>query len=114
MTPQPIVRFQRDPFTWLAYYAYLQAALGPLIPFLREELTLNYTVAGLHASAFALGMVLAGLLGDRIAQRWGRKWTFWGGGAGMALGVFLFIAAQTPALTIAAVLVMASLGTLLV
>ena len=52
--------FTRDRFTWLAYlllafYTFLEAALGPLMPFLRAELALNYTCGGLHFSAFALG-----------------------------------------------------------
>lgn len=66
--------FQRDRFTWLGYlalafYAYLQAAIGPIMPFLREALQLNYTVAALHFSTFALGMMLAGVLGDRAAAQ---------------------------------------------
>ena len=48
--------FVRDRFTWLAYlmlgyYAYLQAANGPLMPFLRADLGINYTTGGLHFSA---------------------------------------------------------------
>ena len=61
MTTHP--PFLRDRFTWLAYlmlayFAYLQAVLGPLVPFLRDELHLSYTVSGLHLSAFSIGMVL--------------------------------------------------------
>ena len=87
--------FNRDRFTWqaylgLAYFAYFQAALGPLMPFLRDELNLSYTVGGLHFSAFALGMMLAGSTGDLIATRWGRYRTFWGGGIGMVLGIICF------------------------
>lgn len=114
----PVPRFARDRFTWLAYlmlayFAYQQAALGPLMPFLRDELHLSYTVGGLHLSAFALGMVLAGLLGDALVQRWGRRRVFWGGGAGLALGSLLFVAGHHPALTIASALLMGAPGTLL-
>ncbi len=110
--------FVRDRFTWLAYlllayYAYLQAALGPLMPFLRAELDLNYTVGGFHFSAFALGMVLAGLTGDRFASRWGRTTIFWGGAIGMAAGAIGFALAQKVGLTIAAAFLMGFLGTLL-
>ena len=77
-TPAAHALFARDLFTWLAYlmlgyYAYLQASLGPLMPFLSTELSLNYTISGLHFSAYALGMTLAGLSGERAAQRWGRR-----------------------------------------
>jgi hypothetical protein len=45
--------FVRTRFTWLAYillgyYAYLQASVGPLMPFLRSELHMSYTLEGLH------------------------------------------------------------------
>jgi predicted MFS family arabinose efflux permease len=118
MDAVPAPPFQRDRFTWLAYlllayFAYQQAALGPLMPFLRDELRLNYTVSGLHLSAFALGMTLAGLLGDRLLQRWGRQCVFWGGGAGMSLGAFAFVLGHHPALTIGAALLMGAPGTLL-
>ncbi len=111
-------RFQRDRFTWLAYlmlayFAYQQATLGPLMPFLRDELKLNYTITGLHLSAFALGMTLAGLVGDAVVRRWGRRRAFWGGGAGMALGAIAFVLGRHPALTIAAALLMGAPGTLL-
>jgi MFS family permease len=110
--------FKRDHLTWLsyamlAYYAYLQAALGPLMPFLRAELDLNYTLAGLHLSAFALGMALAGLMGDRAAARFGRHAVYWGGGAGMGLGALLLAAGQTPLLTIASAFVMGFVGSFL-
>jgi MFS family permease len=84
-----------------------------LMPFLRSELDLNYTVGGFHFSAFALGMVLAGLTGDRFARQWGRAAIFWGGAIGMAAGAIGFALAQEVALTIAAAFLMGFLGTLL-
>lgn len=108
-------QFKRDRFTWLAYfmlgyYAFLQAALGPLMPFLRSELDLSYTVSGLHFSAFALGMALAGLTGDRLAIRFGRRPLFWLGGLGMALGAVLLALSQTVYLSIGASFGMGLLG----
>jgi hypothetical protein len=62
MTSSP---FKRDRLTWLLYlllgfYAFMQAALGPIVPFLRAELNLSYTVTGFHVSAFALGCLVRG------------------------------------------------------
>lgn len=110
--------FVRDSFAWLAYfmlayYSYLQASLGPLMPFLRDELKLNYTIGAYHFSAFAIGMILAGVLGDRMARHWGRSLTFWGGSAGMALGTLLLTLGNHPALTIAGALTMGTIGSLL-
>lgn len=111
MTPP----FMRDRFTWLAYitlayYAYLQACLGPLVPFLRTELDLSYTLAGLHTSAFAFGLLLAGLTTDRLEARIGRTAVFILGGAGMALGALSVIVAQSSVLTIAGAFLMGYLG----
>jgi predicted MFS family arabinose efflux permease len=96
----------------LAYFTFTQAALGPLMPFLRTELNLSYTVTGFHLSAFALGMVLAGLTADRLAQSWGRWLVFWGGGIGMALGALGLILSHQAILTIASIFGMGFLGTL--
>lgn len=111
--------FVRDRFTWLAYgmlayFAYLQAALGPAIPFVRQELNLSYTVAGFHASAMALGMIVSGLSTDRAAARWGRRPIFWIGGAGMALGALLLTAARTPVFTVLGAGLMGALGGMLI
>lgn len=110
--------FRRDRFTWLAYFmlgyfAYLQAGLGPMMPFLIDELALSYTVAGLHMTAFALGMVLGGVGGVWATARFGRRALFWGGGGGMAAGAILLAAGRHEWVTIAGVLVMGLFGTLL-
>lgn len=110
--------FKRDRFTWLAYFmlayfAYEQAALGPLMPFLRDELDLSYTLGGLHLTAFAAGMVLAGLTGDKLVHRWGRRRVFWGGGGGMAAGALLFILFRRVEITIPSTFLMGYPGTLL-
>lgn len=114
MTPN----FTRDGLTWLcygllAYYAFVQAALGPVMPFLRDELALSYTLGGLHPSAFAAGMIIAGLRADRAAKRWGRRAALWGGALGMGLGLLLFIAGRQIWATLPAVLLMGLAGTLL-
>ncbi len=108
------VRFVRDRATWLAYllslyYAYLLNILGPLTPFLRSELGLAYTLASLHFSAFAAGMLLAGATADRVAR---------GGPAAHALDGGLWHgrrrahpdAGRQPAITITACLLMGSVG----
>lgn len=98
----------------LAFYAYMLSALGPLMPFLRDELGMSYSIGALHPSAFALGMILAGLTGSAAAERWGRPLLFWGGGAGMALGALLVVFGRLPALTIAGAFVMGFIGSYLV
>lgn len=109
--------FVRDRFTWLAYfmlgyYAYSQSIMGPIMPYLRDELGISYTVGGLHLSAFAIGMILSGTIGDKLIARFGRSFIFWGGGFGMAAGATLLAAGQTPVITIASSGVMGFCGTL--
>ncbi|MDX2159700.1 MAG: MFS transporter [bacterium] len=118
MTTHALSAFVRDRFTWLAYfmlayYGYLQSSLGPLMPFLRAELDLNYTVGALHLSAFALGMIIAGGTGERAAARLGRRRLFWLSGAGMAAGMLMLIALRHPILTITAALIMGTVGSYL-
>ncbi len=112
------IPFVRDRYTLLAYamlgyFAYLQAAPGVAMPLLRDDLDLSYTVGGMHISALALGMVLAGLSADRVVARWGRRNVFWGGGAGMAVGALLLVTGPHAAFTIAGMFIMGLLGTAL-
>src|ERR1041384_5750483 len=74
--------FHRDRFTWLAYlslavYGYFLNILGPITPFLKDELKLTYTVSSFHFTAFAVGILLIGLGGHLIIQRLGRQRALW-------------------------------------
>ena len=116
-TPQG--RFVRYPLTWatyalVGYFAYLETVLGPLMPFLRAEHGFSYTVASLHFSAFALGAMPVGFFGDRVAGRWGRRASLWGGGAGMAAGALLLGASPVPPGTILGAFLMGTCGGLLI
>ena len=109
--------FQRDDVTWLAYgmlgfYNFLLSGLGPLMPALSAELGFSYGIASLHFSAFAAGMIVAGLVGHRVVARWGRTAVFWTGAAGLAGGAILLTLFRHPALTIGSVLAMGTVGSL--
>jgi predicted MFS family arabinose efflux permease len=113
--PRHAGRFVRDRLTWaiyglVGYFAYLETVLGPLMLFLRAEHGFNYTVASLHFSAFALGGVLVGFVGERVTGRWGRRASLWGGGAGMAAGALLLAVSPFAFGTIFGALVMGALG----
>lgn len=78
MTVQSGEPFTRDRLTWLAYlmlayYAYVPGAFGPVMPFLRSELSLSYTMGGLHLTAFSVGMILTGMFGSTLSHRWGGR-----------------------------------------
>lgn len=110
--------FQRDRFTWLAYlslafYGYFLNVLGPITPFLKEELQLNYTVSSLHFTAFAIGILLVGIGGHLVIQALGRKRSLWLGLFGMSLSTLLLLAGRSPVITIAASFFMGCIGSLI-
>lgn len=86
-------------------YGYIAYGLGAVTPGLREELGVSATAAGLHASAFAVGMLVAAVVTPRAAAATGRRAVAWGGAAGIALGSALIIAAPALPVTVAGALV---------
>lgn len=110
--------FTRNRATWLAYsllayYGYVLNIFGPITPFLKNELQLSYTVSSLHFSAFALGMIGAGLVGHQVIQRLGRWNALWIGAFGMCLSALLLIAGRDPRITIGASFLMGLVGSLI-
>ena len=76
MSSVPPNVFIRSPALWTLYallglYAYLQNAIGPAVPFLIAEFHLNYTFAALHMSAYAVGMMVAGVTAPWFIRRLG-------------------------------------------
>jgi MFS family permease len=112
--PEPLA-FSRTRLTWqayltIAYYSYLLNALGPLTPFLRQELNLTYTQASFHFSAFALGIILMGFLTNWGVQHFGVRGMVWIGVFGMALGCLLLIFGWAAPVTVAGAFLMGFLG----
>lgn len=110
--------FTRTRTTWLlylllAFYGYFLNIFGPITPFLKDELSLSYTVSSLHFSAFALGMIGAGLVGYRVIGRLGRTRSLWVGAVGISLGALLLIAGRDPVVTIGASFLMGLVGSLI-
>lgn len=80
--------FTRDRFTWLAYlllsmFGYFVNILGPVMPFLKEELRLSYTASSLHCMALVVGILAVGFAGH-----WLIRWAGWrmSPGSGWPLG----------------------------
>lgn len=92
------------------FFGFYINALGPITPFLKEELDLTYTVSSLHFTALAAGFLIAGVLGQWVVARIGRRLALWVGLAGLSLGVALLLIGTTPVMTIGAVLVIGILG----
>jgi fucose permease len=60
---------------------------GPLNPILTREFNLTYTIAALHLSLFAIGMIIAGLITDSIEKILKRKRVILLGIIGLIAGV---------------------------
>lgn len=110
--------YRRDRFTWLAYlflafYGYFLNAFGPITPFLKDDLGLSYTVSSLHFTAFAVGILLVGLIGHLLIRRIGRWWSLWIGAFGMSCGALLLVTGKTSVITIGAAFLMGVVGSLI-
>ena len=110
--------FRRDRLTWAAYvmlawFAYLQAAPGLVVPHLRDELDLSYSVGGLHIAAFAAGSLVAGLISSPLEQATGRNRLLWTSAAVLGAGTVGLTAGHVVAATVGSVLVMGFGGGLL-
>ena len=113
MTP-----FRRDRFTWLAYlslavYGYFLNVLGPITPFLKDELGLTYTASSLHFTAFAIGILLIGGSGHLLIQRIGQRQSLWLGLFGISISALLLVMGRNPILTIGACFLMGWIGSLI-
>lgn len=84
--------FRRDGLTWLAYgllawFAYLQAVPGLVVPYLRDELDIGYTTGGLHVAAFAAGSIVAGATATALEAAIGRRNLLWLSALALAAGM---------------------------
>ena len=116
--PMPQV-FTRDRVTWVMYvvlgwFAYLQAAPGLVVPHLRDELDLSYSIGGLHVAAFAAGSMAAGVLTAPLETAVGRRPLLWAAAALLGAGTVGLTAGGAAAVTIGSVLVMGLGGGLLI
>ena len=112
------MEFRRDRLTWIAYvvlawFAFLQAAPGLVIPHLRDELGLSYATGGLHVAAFAAGSLAAGVVSARLERAVGRRTVFWWSAAVMGAGAVGLTAGRSAPVTVGSVLVMGAGGGLL-
>ena len=108
----------RDKATWAAYglltvYTFFLALIGPLLPHLRTELDLSYTAGALHTSAFAAGVIVSGLLGEGVIERFGRRRAAQFALAGIGIGFLLVALAPSALVSIGGSAMMGLIGTLI-
>ncbi len=108
--------YRRDRTTWAAFgalfaFGFLNAVLGPALPYIRDLERISYLVGALHQVAFALGGGLAGLLAAHERRLIGRTAVIAAGLTGAALAGLAVGYGGTPAITIAGAMLMGLLGT---
>ncbi len=114
--PQRSQRYRRTRFTWAAFaglftIGFLQAALGPALPYIRSTEHVSYLDAALLQAAFAIGGGTAGLLSAARIPPGHRALVIRTGLAGMAAaGLSLAYARHYP-FTVTAAFAMSLLGT---
>ncbi len=108
--------YRRDRTTWAAFgalfaFGFVNAVLGPALPYLRAEEHISYLVGALHQAAYAIGGGLAGLLAARHRRSMSRATVITGGLTGAGLAGLAVGYGGTPALTIAGAFAMSLLAT---
>ena len=109
---------RRDARIWYSYlmlgfFSYLLNIQGNIVPFLRAELDLGYRAVSLHTSALAAGLILVGLLGDRVIRGLGRRRTLWLGMIGASAGAVILCLAPNATVSIGGCALLGAVGGLI-
>jgi predicted MFS family arabinose efflux permease len=70
----PGIRATWTTYAYLSVWGYVLYGLGNATPYLRTDLGLTDFQAGLHASALAVGVLVAGVGADQVARWVGTRW----------------------------------------
>ncbi|HEY6056926.1 MAG TPA: hypothetical protein VIV06_02790, partial [Candidatus Limnocylindrales bacterium] len=73
MNPTREINARRDPrraYLDLVAVGYTLYGVGAASPFLRSRLGLSDAQTGLHSTAMAIGVVVAGIFASRLDRRW--------------------------------------------
>jgi len=109
-------RYRRDGFTWAAFaaltaFGFLNAVLGPALPYLRAVEHISYLVGSLHQVAFAIGGGVAALIAVHAKRDLGRAVVIRVGLLGAAAAGLALAYGDTAAVTVLAALFVSLLGT---
>ncbi|MBL8931595.1 MAG: MFS transporter [Kineosporiaceae bacterium] len=110
-------RLHRDAVTLTVYlalggWAWFLYGFGAMVPLLVDEQGISRSVGGLHLTAQAAGALIAGLVVTGIVRRWNRRGTVQLAGGLILLGAGLLLAGRPTVLTLTALLVLGTGGSL--
>jgi fucose permease len=108
--------YRRDRTTWAAFaalfaFGFLNAVLGPALPYIRAAEGISYLLGSLHQVAFALGGGLAGMLAARARRPTSRATLVAAGLTGAAIAGLALGYGATPAITTVSAMLMSLLAT---
>ena len=66
-------RFSFTLYGWFVVWGWLLYSFNPSVPLIAAEMRVSKAVAGLHGTAIAAGVILAGIVTPRLVQRFGRQ-----------------------------------------
>lgn len=68
--------------------------------FLRAENHLSYSLTALHFTAWSIGVLFAGSIGEKVMRKFTKPRTVWTAGSGVCGGILIFLAGTNPFITI--------------
>jgi predicted MFS family arabinose efflux permease len=113
-----MTKLRRDSATWLIYaqwgvYCYFLYTFTPSVVLIRDDEHISDTLASLHSTAYAAGIVLVGFVGAPLIARVGRDRSMWIAQAVVCLGIVGYVATSIFPVSLGAVLVAGAFGSFL-
>ncbi len=113
-----MTKLRRDSATWLIYaqwgvYCYFLYTFTPSVVLIRDDEHISDTLASLHSTAYAAGIVLVGFVGAPLIARVGRDRSMWIAQAVVCLGIVGYVATSIFPVSLGAVLVTGAFGSFL-
>lgn len=108
----------RSAYIWILYlllglFSFTLTMIGPMVPYLQAETGMSFTLAGLHQTVVAVGMVLMGFVASRFIGRAGLQKSLWFSLAGMILGISVMTLGRGLVFSMGGILFMSLCATLM-
>ena len=106
---RPVGHRDRLSFTlygWMAAWGWLLYSFNPSVPLIAREMRISNAVAGLHGTAIAVGVILAGVVTPRLVARFGRRTVLIAAGSVVAAGTLILVTGPGIAWTLSGMLVL--------
>jgi len=84
---------------WIQYLGFIAIGvignvIGPLLPAIRTDISINYSQGGMLLSGQFIGMLLTSLVGGYLMDKWGKKPFLLAGSSMLVIGLIGCMAAR--------------------